>query len=188
MLVHNICDIVGIRDQIRNAATATRQNTLHDLHINGMRALATLKFGANGNHPWRNGGWNIIEQVNQSFTIMASLAAAEYLLDRFGNFGGLHLNPGARQGRDLISHQPQILAIEVEVFTCGEGYFRRKLRNDTRRFIGANADHCFVFFYCPVLFQGNPRQGRQFDLEEAYALGDQGPEVEIWALNRQTLF
>ena len=51
MLLHNVGDIEYWREQVRNAAAATRQNPLDNLNINGMEALYTLKFGPNGNHP-----------------------------------------------------------------------------------------------------------------------------------------
>ena len=184
MLFHNIDEIPAVREKVRAAAQVTRQALAEQLVHNPMEAMFTLKFEEFGRHHLEARTLNIIEQLNQSFTVMASLAAAEYLLDRFGNFGGLQLNPGTRRGRDIQSLNPQNVTIEAEVFTCGRSYFRRKLRNDTERFIGANAEHCFVFFYCPILYQGRPRQGRQYDLEQEYALTDQGPVIEIRALDR----
>lgn len=188
MLLHNLDEIQVRRDQIRAAAQVTRQALAEQLVWNPMEAMFTLKFREFGRHHLEARPLNIIEQLNQSFTVMASLAAAEHLLDHYGDFGGLELNPGARSGRDIQSHNPQDLAIEAEVFTCGRSDFRRKIMNDTRRFEGANADHCFVFFYCPITNNGGEsRQGRQHDLELEYALGNRGPAIEIWALDRQDI-
>ena len=111
---------------------------------------------------------------------MASLAAAEHLFERFGVDVEIHLNPPNAPGSDVYINPP--LDVRAEAFTVGEALFRRKLRNDIRRLVRVPGEFRFVFFYCPGY-----QAGRKHGLEQRYALGDQGPEVEIWALDRQDI-
>jgi len=186
MFLYNVNEIPPIRDQIRAAAAATRHNPLCNLDVDEMEALYTLKFGPNGNHPLNGNGWNFIEQTNQTFTIMATLAAAEYLLNEYPECGGLELRLANAPGRDIRSVNPNV--VEAETFTVGEALFRRELRYDINRFIGAEAENCFIFYYCHAN-EGNQQEQmeQQMDLEQHYTLGDRGPEVQIWRLSREQI-
>ena len=56
-----------------------------------MEALHLIKLEEIGHHYLFDGRLNLIEQLNQSFATMASLAAARRLLDRLPSCGGMQL-------------------------------------------------------------------------------------------------
>jgi hypothetical protein len=80
--------------------------------------LHTLKFERFGCDPLEENDrrLNLIEQLNQSFHMMTHLAAAQRLLQCFGNCGGLPLNMGTNPGRDIASNHPNV--VEAEVFAA----------------------------------------------------------------------
>ena len=78
MEVHNLDQIQYLRGQVRGAALLARQK-LNTLSSDPMEALYTLKFEKHGHHPLKVHELNLIEQLNQTFTVMASLAAARHL-------------------------------------------------------------------------------------------------------------
>ena len=100
------------RDQVRNAAQATHEK-LHTLNKDSLETLYTLRFEKFGCHPLEKRQLNIVEQLNQTFTTMASLAAARLLIGWFPQSGGLRLNLGAVRGRDIESINPKVVEAEA---------------------------------------------------------------------------
>ena len=137
-----------------------------------LEALHALKFEKCGYHPIEGHQLNLIEQLNQTFTVMASLAAARYLLEWFPQSGGLRLNLGAKAGRDIESIQGN--EVEAEVFAAVHPNNNEKLKKDIKRLAGSVASNRFVFFYAP-----SHSPGRRLDLEKL----DSG--VRVWALSRR---
>ena len=168
--VNENADIENLQQRIREAATQTRA-VLNDLPADPMAALHTLKLEEFGYHYMAVGRLNLIEQLNQSFTIMASLAAARHLLDWFPDCGGLRLHLATSPGRDIESLHPDV--VEAEVFAAVDHKKAGKLGKDIKRLAESTAVNLYVFFYCPEY-----RVGRRRDLE----LPDS--RVQVWALGR----
>lgn len=101
---------------------------------------------------------------------MATLSAAERLLEAFPDCGGLALRPGNIPGREIESLRPNVA--EAEVLAVVDENNSRFGRNISRM-AKSHADNRFVFLYCP-----GQAPGRRRDLEE------QGTGVQVWALRR----
>jgi len=101
---------------------------------------------------------NLIEQVNQTFTYMASLKAAEYLLNHHPELKSLTLNLGTRSGWDIEADETGGLV--AEVFAAVHPGNNRKLDKDIQKVAAAEAEYRYVFFMCPGfdpgLYHGKP--------------------------------
>src|SRR5215216_3515488 len=103
-IIKNQASLDALRSLIRNA-TASAVASITDLVATNtpIAALAAMKFGKLGFHPIEPRRLNLIEQVNQTFTYLVSLAAAEQILLRHPGSAPLHLNLGTSAGSDLES-------------------------------------------------------------------------------------
>ena len=171
--VHTLSQIQCFHEHVREATRLTREK-LDTLITDPFEALHTLRFEKFGYHPLGLHPLNLIEQLNQSFTVMVSLAAARHLLEWFPQSEGLRLNPAAKRGRDIQSIRPN--EVEAEVFAAVNPNNNGKLKNDIKSMTQSCAANRYVFFYAPT---HNP--GRQRDLEQP------GSEVQVWALGRQEI-
>ena len=97
MDVRNLHEIENLQERVRCAAQRAHVK-LVTLSGDPMAALLTLKMDKFGYHPLEDRPLNLIEQLNQTFHTMVSLAAARHLLKRFPDCGGLHLNPATAPG------------------------------------------------------------------------------------------
>lgn len=165
--------IAGMKSKVRSAASLTLQN-LRALGSDPMEALWTLKFEPQGHHPLSGQRANIVEQLIGTFTVMATLAAADLLLKSFPNTGGLVLRPGNIPGREIESVNPNV--VEAEVLALVNMDANNRLGRNINRMVKSSADNRFVFFYCP-----DHAAGRRRDLEEA------GTGVRVWALGRDEI-
>lgn len=173
--VHNREDIRRLQEEVRKQAKRTR-NELGKLNPEGMEALYAIKFGDLGYHPSCDERWDFIEQLNQSFTIMVSLAAAEKLLDWFPCCDELRLNLGPTSGRDIESVPPNV--VEAEVFAAKHPRNANKLSRDIRKLRTSNAANQYVFFFAP-----SHQAGQQPELEQRYP----NTKAQIWALGREEI-
>ncbi|MYC28920.1 MAG: hypothetical protein F4X65_02370 [Chloroflexi bacterium] len=186
-VVHNAADIEALQDQIGKAAKKAREN-LSRLVEEPMEALYKLKLRRSGyklleKEP--DDSDNLIEQLNQTFTMMATLAAARRLLECFPEtkYKGLQLNLGRAHGPDIKSIGWNL--VEAEVFVAVTPRNNRKLKEDVYRVGESNATYRYVFFHCP-----DERSGRRIKLEDNYKqyLGKQpGIKVVIWSLEKSEI-
>lgn len=133
----------SVREAAERAAAAMRELLENQP---AMAALARMKFEELGFHPIENRRLNLIEQVNQTFTYLVSLAAAEDILGRHPGSTPIHLNLGTSSGYDLVSPSRSVVA---EVFAAVRRTNNRKLAKDVVKVDGAEALHKYVFFHCP---------------------------------------
>ena len=97
-----------------------------------LAALARLKFAQAGCDPLDlNRSLNFVEQLNQSFTSLASLEATRWLFERHPDRGPFHLNLGTAPGADIASADG---AVAAEVFAATHPDSNDKLRKDVKRF------------------------------------------------------
>lgn len=173
MEVHNLEQIHFLQTQVRTTNLLTREK-LNTLSSDPFDALHTLKFEKYGYHPLKRYELNLIEQLNQTFTVMASLATARHLIEWFPQCGGLRLNLGTASGRDIESiHQNEV---EAEVFAAVHPNNAGKLKKDVKRLEESQAANRYVFFYAPTY-----SPDRQRSLEQS------GSIVRVWALGHQEI-
>ena len=89
-----------------------------------------------GRHPLENRDLNLVEQVNQTFTILVSLAAVEWLFNYEPTTAPFTLNPGTKSGSDILGQQENLAA---EVFAAVRPSNNRKLNLDIERVACATA-------------------------------------------------
>lgn len=65
-----------------------------------MGLLRAMRFDAIGHDPLTGTPLNVVEHINQTFTILVTLRAVEQLLKLHPEAGGYHLALGTSGGRD----------------------------------------------------------------------------------------
>src|SRR5579862_2684890 len=112
----------------------------------GLDALRQLKFDQIGLHPLSGDKLNIVEQINQTFTILATLRAARVLMRLHLDVRRLRLAVGAIGGTD-ITDEIETLAAEVFVDTSLHG--NQRFNKDMARLDESTAAHRYLFFAVP---------------------------------------
>lgn len=136
-----------------------------------LRSLWEMKFHPIGYDPLdADRPPNIIEQLNQTFTYIASARAARLLLELHPELGPFTLNLGTAKGSDIEASDPARLA--GEVFAAVNTANNRKLKKDLDKVLKTGADLMYVFFMCPGI-----SYGRQEKLESS--------GVQVWSLGDQ---
>ena len=123
----------------------------------GLSALAQLKFSTAGCDPLNHARpLNLVEQLNQSFTYLASIAAARELFQRHPESAPFILNLGTTAGTDIASLDGRIAA---ETFAATDPESNDKLRKDIARVGASQAEHRYVFFLSPIAARRPAAQG-----------------------------
>lgn len=132
--------------------------------------LAKLKFEKTGCDPLDvRKSLNLIEQLNQTFTYMASFNGAEFLFTRHEDVRSLKLNLGTSRGFDIESDQAG--GIAAEVFSAVTPKNNQKLGKDVKRVSGSQAKHRYVLFTSPECTRAGP-----------YSSRSGSPEICVWSL------
>jgi hypothetical protein len=134
------------REILRAVATTTSvKRLLKDETPIG--AFARLKFTAAGHYPLNiDRPLNVIEQLNQTFTYLASVEAARWLLTRHPQCVPLVLNLGTSPGFDIQSECGLFVA---ETFAVTHPGSNDKIRKDVAKMQATVAQHRFVFCLSP---------------------------------------
>ena len=146
-------------DQLEAAVNASAKATVGTLKrllasTSGLDAMALMKFGETGRDPLNLvRSLNVVEQLNQSFTYLASITAARWLLARYPECSPLTLNLGTAPGPDIQSKCGRFVA---ETFAVTHPDSNDKLRKDVIKVEKLPAEHRFVFFLSPVDAQRIP--------------------------------
>ena len=130
-----------------------------------------MRFETLGFDPLTCAPLNVIEQLNQTFTILVSLRAVERLIEMHPEANGFRLALATSSGRDIESAEPGLVA--AEVFSATHPGSNQKLKKDIERLYTDPARHRYVFFAAPGY-----RSGRQEKLETAP--GVEVHCVEVW--------
>jgi hypothetical protein len=156
-IVCSIADVEAMRAQIAaNAAQTADWFAVHE--GKPMELLRAMRFDAVGHDPLTGAPLNVIEQINQTFTILVTLRAVERLFELHPNASGYRLALGTSSGRDVESVESQLVA--AEVFSATRPTSNQKLRKDVARLAPDPAKYRYVFFACPGY-----AAGRCLDLE-----------------------
>ena len=115
---------------------------------------------------------NLVEQINQTFTYLASFLAAEYLIKQYPNAGPLTLNLGTSKGLDIESSGCG--GIGAEVFAAVHPRNNNKLLIDCGKISKRLIAHKYVFFMCPGFTAGPQKNDPQFPSVSIIALATEG--------------
>ncbi|MGO9572445.1 MAG: hypothetical protein ACLP5H_33430 [Desulfomonilaceae bacterium] len=164
-------DIVRHIEQCRIAAETTKTRLLEIATTKAPLALLyQMKFCQVGCDPLdHRRPLNLIEQLNQIFTYVASFKAAEYLLDRHPDVRSLTLNLGTRSGWDIETQDDG--GIAAEVFAAVSPQNNDKLRLDIAKVTTAVARYRYVFFMCPDMPPGLEHNSLQSGSVQIVSLG-----------------
>lgn len=116
-----------------------------------LNALARVKFDQVGFHPIQDRALNLIEQINQTFTFLASLRAAAWIFNHHPEVGPIRLNLGTSSGSDLESLGGELAA---EAFAATTPSSNQKLRKDIAKVAATSARLKYVFYCCPSVPPG----------------------------------
>ncbi len=130
---------------VEATATSLRQILETDSAVS---AFARLKFLECGCDPLDvDRSLNLVEQLNQTFTYLASVAGARWLVAHHPECLPLNLNLGTSAGYDIESCNGEYVA---ETFAVTHPGSNDKLRKDIARLEAASALHRYVFYLSPV--------------------------------------
>lgn len=122
--------------RIRKVASSTLNDLrcLVNAATNGLDALALLKFSKVGKDPIKGTELNFIEQLNQTFTAVASMKAARHIFLTLKDAHGITMNLGTNAGHDLEVWDKNKKLIGIsEIFASVKPGNNSKLRDDLRR-------------------------------------------------------
>jgi hypothetical protein len=148
-IVRTLADLEAMEQAVLTSAQASIGKLQKLLaRDGGLSALAALKFGEAGCDPLDSArSLNLVEQLNQSFTYLASIAATGWLFEHHPGNAPFILNLGTAPGSDIISHDGTIAA---ETFAATHPGSNRKLQRDIEKVRSIDAIHKYVFFLSPV--------------------------------------
>jgi hypothetical protein len=164
IILKNSTEVAAYTDIILDAADAAQRHMLALAGTrNGTQLLEAMKFEKIGYDPLDIGReLNLVEQINQSFTYLASFRAAEILFQRHRGISELSLNLGMMAGSDIESSGAG--GIAAEVFAATRPKSNRKLSKDTAKVVATDATHKYVFFMCPGIEAGPHKEGSTGDI------------------------
>ena len=115
-----------------------------------------------------NSPLNLIEQLNQTFTYIASVRAAKILFAHHPEAAPFTLNLGNVAGFDIESKRNG--GVAAEVFAAVNPSNNQKLAKDLKKMGTSSAQHRYVFFMCPGYLEGHQKK-----LEKV-------PGVKVWSV------
>ncbi len=133
--------------------------------------LKELKFATVGFHPVDGHALNFVEQINQTWTYLAALAATRELLRLHPEAQGFAIAPGAHASQDLdiMSVEPGLVG--AETFAAVLPSNNAKLAKDLKKLARRNERHRYVFFLSPKY----PGTHRRSQLER--------DEIQVWSVD-----
>jgi hypothetical protein len=154
-IIRTIADAKQMYAQIHDGAARTVA-WLRGFDGEPMLFLKKLRFELVGHDPLTGQPLNIVEQLNQTFTILVSLRAVEKLIEFHPDADGFQLALGPLSGRDIESIRPGLVA--AEVFSATRPSSNNKLNKEIERLGNQKAVYRYVFFYSPGYAPGRQTQ------------------------------
>jgi hypothetical protein len=131
----------------------------------GIELLRQVKFTQSGYDPLFEKPLNFIEQTNQTFTYLVSLAAVERLLSLYPD-RSFRVNFGTCAGYDIESEEGDIIC---ECFAATAPDSNNKLKNDVERlYSNKSAAQKYVIYYAEI-----PKEKHVDNIRDKY----QGVEI-----------
>ena len=165
-------DLEPLQQEVRNAA----QRTIGTLNLRGtdpLHVLHTLRFDRPGYHPVTGSATNLMEQLNQTFTVLATLAAARRLFKCITGLEALCLHLAEEGGRDIHGIPEGVVEAEVYSAVRPKNNYEETLKADLTSLSKSQAAHRYVFFYSPDYVTATAR---------CPELEIDGFGVEVWGL------
>ncbi len=144
-------DIEGYEACLCRSAEETIQRMRESVNQDDpMQFLYQLKFSPGGRDPLDTSRTlNLVEQLNQTFTYLASLKGARFLFDwHKKEITCLTLNLGTAGGSDIETKECG--GIAAEVFAAVDPWNNQKLKKDVKKVLEVTAQHRYVFFMSPL--------------------------------------
>lgn len=159
----------AIREPVAAAATKALANLRRATSgTDALRVLWQMKVTKAGCDPLdADSPLNLIEQLNQTFTYIASARAVKILLKEHPTEAPFTLNLGTNSGSDIESRNGRLAA---EVFAAVNTSNNRKLAKDMKKVAANPAPLKYVFFMCHGY-----AEGRQPQLEKTSG-------VKVWSV------
>lgn len=169
VILNNVSEIEGhIEDITHSAEQAQLRITEMSEETHAMGFMERLKFEKMGYDPLNSSrGLNFIEQLNQTFTYLASMKAAEFLFEEHPEISSITLNLGTASGSDIESRDCG--GIAAEVFAATKPSSNNKLNKDIKKVSDTDAKHKYSFFMCP-------------DVEPGEYASKSSKDVMVWSL------
>jgi hypothetical protein len=144
-------------DNIEALAARSAERSLKELASTSgreaLKALWRMKVEAIGCDPMNaDRPLNLIEQLNQTFTYIASARAARILFEKHPGAAPFTLNLGTTAGSDIASDKEG--GIAAEVFAAVNTSNNAKLRKDMEKVAATAARFKYVFYMCPGVDRG----------------------------------
>lgn len=171
VILNNISDIQDhIEDITHSAEQAQLRITEISENTHAMDFMEKLKFEKMGYDPLNSDReLKFIEQLNQTFTYLASMKAAEFLFNQHPEVSSLTLNLGTVSGSDIESSDCG--GIAAEVFAATKPSSNNKLNKDIQKVSETNAKYKYSFFMCP-------------DIDSGEYVSKSSPDVIVWSLGQ----
>jgi hypothetical protein len=150
-IITSIADAEGMHARLLSGAARTAA-WLGGFTGEPMALLKALRFELVGHDPLTGEPLNVVEQLNQTFTILVTLRAIERLIELHPGAGGFRLALGTSSGRDIESVAPNLVA--GEVFSATRPTSNQKLKKDIARLVSDPARYRYVFFAAPGFVAG----------------------------------
>jgi hypothetical protein len=157
-VIRTIAEAEAMHAQLAESAARTAK-WLGAFKGEPMALLKSLRFELVGHDPLTGEPLNVVEQLNQTFTILVTLRAIERLIKLHPEAEGFRLALGTSSGRDIESVMPNLVA--AEVFSATRPNSNQKLNKDVERLKPDPARYRYVFFAAPGF-----SAGRQVELEK----------------------
>ncbi len=153
------------------ASAAGSQRWLAAQTGDALELFRKMKFDPVGSHPVEDRKLNLVEQINQTWTYVAALAATRILLERHPGCGGFRLAPGAHAALALDIMSTDCL-VGAETFAAVNPKNNGKLAADLAKLaLHSAVPHRYVFFISPLF----PSTQRQPELEI--------DDIEVWSID-----
>jgi hypothetical protein len=144
LTVRTIADAELLIAGVRDAAGYLRE-WIFEQAVDPLDLLRQIKFDPVGFHPISHGPLNLIEQVNQTWTFLAALAAARQLLVLHPDAGGFSLAPGAEASQQLDIMSEKEGLVGAETFAAVSPRNNDKLNKDLEKLARRSEPHRYVF-------------------------------------------
>jgi hypothetical protein len=167
--IHSEAEIGPLMEKIAKSASSALESIVAICtEGSALDALCRIKFESVGFDPLSSTPLNLIEQVNQTFTYLATLEALRYLFRQHGDSAPFTINLGTAGGPDISSEDGKVIA---EVFAAVAPNNNNKLKKDVSKLNSAQAEYRYVFFACPGVPQGDRPGLKDFPRIRIVSLG-----------------
>lgn len=169
LVVHTTADADRLMNLVR-ASAARAQRQIAALTGDPLDMLRRMKFDQIGYHPIEDRPLNLVEQINQTWSMTVAIEAAKKLLELHPEASGFRLAPGAHASLelDIMSVAPGLVG--AETFAAVHPRNNGKIQADLLKLVARPERFRYVFFLSPAF----PRTERQLRFEV--------PGVEVWSL------